>query len=249
MPQTKELCFGPIAPYYDDLMRRVPYYMWANYYRLLLAHQGVSARRLLDVCCGTGSVAELLTDERFEVTGIDISAPMIEVARQKALESGREVRYEVADACVFDLGERFDAAYSFFDSLNYITDPADLRAAIARVAAHLLPGGSFVFDLNTEFAFAAKLFDQHDMKKSAPIRYKWVGHWDPGTRLIRVDMEFWRGKEWFTETHWQRAYSDEEIRGYLADAGFGRIECFESYTLDRPRAKSDRVHYAAILGA
>ena len=44
---------------------------------------------------------------------------------------------EVADAGSFDLGERFDAAYSFFDSLNYITDPGHLQRALHRVAAQL----------------------------------------------------------------------------------------------------------------
>ena len=53
--------------------------------RRLLHHP----RRLLDACCGTGTVAEMLTREGFEVSGFYISAPMIERARAKAQRKRR----------------------------------------------------------------------------------------------------------------------------------------------------------------
>lgn len=238
--------FGPIAPFYDELMRSVPYRMWTGYYLLLLAQQDVKPRTILDVCCGTGILAEMLTREGFEVTGIDLSAPMIDVARRKAARKKLAIRYECQDAAELDLGTTFDAAYSFFDSLNYIVDPERLRQAIARVAAHLNPGGSFVFDLNTAYAFEANLFDQHQLSLKAKVRYDWKGYWDPETRLIRVEMDFWKGDEAFHEVHVQRAHSDFEVREFLAEAGFEEIRCYHSYTLDRPRKNTDRVHYSAI---
>ena len=60
-------------------------------------------------------------------------------------------------------------------------------------------------------------------------------------------MEFWLDEEGFTEEHVQRAHSDEELRAYLDEAGFEVDRTFDSYTLDHPRKKSDRVHYVAIL--
>ncbi len=238
--------FGPVAEHYDQLMRVVPYRMWVSYYLLLLSQQGVRPKRLLDVCCGTGTMAELLADEGFEVAGFDLSAQMVEQAREKAKLRLRAMRYEVMDAASFDLGEQYDAAYSFFDSLNYITDPAALQSAFHRIAAHLPPGGSLVFDLNTQYAFESRLFDQKDLKPRSLVRYEWKGEWDPESRLIRVFMRFWTAEGEFTETHVQRAYSDDEVRGMLDAAGFEDVQCYHSYTLDRPRGKSDRVHYAAL---
>ena len=238
--------FGPIAPFYDELMRSVPYRMWTGYYLLLLSQQGVKPERILDVCCGTGTVAEMLTREGFQLTGVDLSAPMIEEARRKAKRKKLAIRYECQDASEMDLGERFDAAYSFFDSLNYITNPERLRLAIRRVARHLEPGGSFIFDLNTAYAFEAKLFDQCQLNVRAKLRYDWRGNWDPATRLIRVDMDFWKEDQTYHEEHWQRAHSDDEIRQWLSEAGFAEIRAYHSYTLDKPRKKSDRVHYTAI---
>lgn len=238
--------FGPIASFYDELMQAVPYRMWAGYYLLLLSHQGVRPRTMLDVCCGTGTMCELLTEEGFQLSGFDVSAPMIAEARRKAARKRLDVRYEVADAATFEMEETYDAAFSFFDSLNYITDPAKLSAAIKQVAKHLEPGGSFIFDLNTAYAFEANLFNQQQLSGKKRLRYQWRGDWNPGTRLIHVYMKFWKDGEEFEEIHVQRAYSDEEIRSMLTDAGFGLIRAFHSYSLNPPRYKSDRLHYMSV---
>lgn len=235
--------FTAVAPYYDELMKPVPYRMWVSYYLLLLAQQGMRVRRVLDVCCGTGTMCQMLQAEGLQMSGIDLSAPMIEQARAKALRRNLPIRYEVADASSFDLGARFDAAYSFFDSLNNILEPALLQAAFGCVRRHLETGGSWIFDVNTAYAFETQLFDQKNLRKNAKLQYDWHGSWDPGTKLIRVDMKFWREGREFTETHYQRAYGDEEIRSMLALAGFVDVRAFHSYTLDPPRERSDRVHY------
>ncbi len=238
--------FGPVAPYYDELMSEVPYDMWSGYYQLLLAQLSTNPKTMLDVCCGTGNVTELLAQEGFALTGFDISGPMIDVAKRKAKEKGLDIEYHVADAANLNLGKQFDAAYSFFDSLNYITDPAHLAKAIKRVGEHTRMGGSFIFDVNTAYAFEKKMFDQQDLRKNTRLKYRWRGDYDSEARMIRVSMEFWlEGKE-FHEEHVQRAHSDEEIRTYLSDAGFEVAHVYESYTLDRPRKASDRLHYVAL---
>lgn len=238
--------FGPVAAFYDELMREVPYRMWAAYYLLLLSTLEERPKTALDVCCGTGVMAELLHDEGIRVEGFDLSEPMVRQARFKARDKGLDLRYEVADAAEFEMGRTYEGAYSFFDSLNYIVEPERLQSALNRVAAHLFPGASFVFDVNTAYAFETDLFTQRKLSPSARVRYDWQGRWDPASRIIEVDMRFWHeGREIF-ERHVQRAYSDEELRAMLELAGFERIVAYHSYTLDRPRATSDRLHYVCL---
>lgn len=239
--------FGPIAAHYDLLMANVPYDMWAGYYRLLLTQQGLDPDTLLDVASGTGTVAEILTEQGYTVTGFDLSEAMITEAKAKAVRQDLPITYHVADACTLDLGVKFEGAYSFFDSLNYITTLEGLQQAIASVARHLEPGGSFVFDVNTAYAFEAQMFNQEDQRKRALIKYVWTGNYDPETRIIRVEMNFERNGETFQEVHVQRAHSDDEIRDALRQAGFASCVAFDSYTLDRPRKNSDRVHYLALM--
>jgi len=238
--------FGPIAPYYDELMAGVPYRMWVGYYLLLLSQQDVHPKRILDVCCGTGTMAEMLQKEGFELTGIDISPGMIEAAKKKAAKKKLPIRYECMDAADFELADTFDAALSFFDSLNNIVDPERFQAALGQVAKHVKPGGSFIFDLNMAFAFEQQMFTQKRMHPQARLRYDWVGDWDPESRLITVRMKFWYQGEEIEETHVQRAYEDEEVRAMLKEAGFRNVQAYDSYSLNPLRRRSDRAHYAAL---
>jgi ubiquinone/menaquinone biosynthesis C-methylase UbiE len=246
MDNTAAQAFGPVAPYYDDLMSTVPYRMWVAYYLLLLSQQDAHPKTILDVCCGTGNMCELLHDEGFTMSGVDLSPRMIEEAKRKAKENDLPIDYWCMDASNFELNRTFDAALSFYDSLNNIIDASALQKAFHRVAAHVKPGGSWIFDMNTAYAFEQRMFDQQNLKPSADLRYKWIGDWDPASRIITVHMSFWDKEREFKETHVQRAYDEFQIREMLAKAGFTDVFSYHSYTLDPPRKKSDRIHFTAI---
>ncbi|MBL8048570.1 MAG: class I SAM-dependent methyltransferase [Chthonomonas sp.] len=240
--------FTAIAPYYNELMGAVDYEMWADYLLLLLEMRESHPADVLDVCCGTGTVSELLADMGYRVLGVDLSAPMIDEAQKRVANHPEQLEFIAADAATFASERRFDAAFSFFDSFNYITDLGHLRKVFANIARHLKPGTPFIFDLNTAYAFEAKMFDQEDTRKRSRVRYKWVGDYDPGTHVIRVNMQFWVDGREFTETHVQRAHSEDEIVDLLDAAGFTDIMIYDSYTLSPPRKRSDRVHYVATRG-
>lgn len=227
-------------------MRPVPYRMWVSYYLLLLSMQEVKPKTMLDMCCGTGTMTEFMTREGFEVEGFDLSADMIEMARKKAAKKKLNIRYEVANATNVDMGRTYDAVFCFFDSFNNITEADDLQQAFESAYKHLNRGGSFIFDMNTSYAFEAKLFNQQDLAKTSKIRYRWRGEWDPKTRKIHVTMKFWVGDQVFEELHIQRAYELEATLDMLIEAGFKDIKFFHSYTLQPPREKSDRIHFTAI---
>ena len=240
-----EESFGPVAPYYDELMRSVPYRMWTSYYLLLLAHQNVRPKQILDVACGTGTMCEMLVEEGMSMAGFDLAPGMIARAREKAFEKGVDIRYEVADARTFAMGEPFEAAFSFFDSLNNILEPEGVLETFKRVAAHLPSGGSWIFDLNTAYAFEERMFDQRSGPR-AKLKYDWIGSYDKPSRIITVDMKFRYEGEEFHEVHRQRAHPRDEVISMLEEAGFGEIRTFHSYTLNPVRHKSDRVHYACL---
>ena len=243
----QEDSFRLVAPFYDELMSGVPYDEWVEYYRLILTLNNSKPKHLLDVCCGTGIMAELFARIGFSVHGFDLSAPMIEVAKERAALTGLPITFEAADATTFETKTLFDGAFSFFDSLNYLATPELLDAALNHVATALKPGAYFVFDLNTEYAFLHKMFDQKDMKKRSKLQYDWKGDYDPATRQIAVTMDFWfEGKHTQVIQH-QRAHPLDEVRDQLIGAGFKQVRSYHSYTLDRPRKNSDRVHFVARL--
>lgn len=243
--------FAEIAPFYDELMSGVPYIWWVAYLEMLLDRFGASPTRVLEIACGTGSVTELVAANGYTVVGVDLSEPMVEIARKKSRISGIPVRYEAQDAAELSLGDKYDLAFSFFDSLNYISDPECLQRAFCRIAEHLEPDSLFIFDLNTEFALANRMFDQKETRRDRPLRFVWKSSYDEVTRLCRIDMRFWwksGGRQRNLEVeHLQRAYTQEEILAMLDRAGFESVAIYESYTLKPPTRNTDRVHHVARL--
>ncbi len=220
----------------------VPYTMWVGYLKLLWANFDVKPKEVLEVCCGTGKLCRLLALDDYEATGVDISESMVEEGNKIAKKNGLYIRLYCQDAAEMKLGRKFDAAFSFFDSLNYLADPLRCARAIARTAEHLKPGGLFAFDVNTPYAFEQRMFDQEDMRPQIKVRYSWKGDWDADAKICNVKMKFWVGTTAFEEVHTQRAHSIDELTGWMSDAGFVSIRCYDAFTLDPPRGRSDRIH-------
>jgi SAM-dependent methyltransferase len=109
--------------------------------RRIIEELSPGAKTLLDVACGTGAhLAELRL--WYEVEGADLSPAMLAVARDRL----PGIQLHEADMRTIDLGRTFDVVICLFSSIGYITDPPEMRSAVARLAAHVAPGGVLILD-------------------------------------------------------------------------------------------------------
>ncbi|MBI3912333.1 MAG: methyltransferase domain-containing protein [Armatimonadetes bacterium] len=238
--------FTDVAHLYDNLMAVVPYRQWVDYVERLWEWFGAQPRVVLDLACGTGNVALELHRRGYEVEGVDNSAPMLRMARRKA--RGRFRLYQ-QDARALDLPRTYDACVSLFDSLNYLIQPEDLASAFQGVHRHLVPGGVFIFDVNTIRALELGMFNQTGHGRDPSLHYVWKSQWHPETRLCAIDMEFHlqtaTGTRTFYERHVQRGYTLDEIRGALESTGCEVLGVFEAFTFHAPTARTDRYYFVA----
>lgn len=96
---------------------------------------------ILDMGCGPGWTSVFLARAGYQVTGVDISERMIEIARERSELEGCPAEFHVGDMEELDLGRYdFDGAM-FFDCLHHC--PAYDRALL-RVHEHLRPGGTLL---------------------------------------------------------------------------------------------------------
>jgi SAM-dependent methyltransferase len=238
--------FGPVAPYYDQLMLGVPYRQWVDYIERILERHGGTARRVLDLACGTGQVGCEMIRRGYEVVGVDLAEPMtVACAGQTP-----PMPAAVMDAQRLGLrAESLDLVVSLYDSLNYILDPAGLQACFNEVYDALRPDGLLIFDLNTIRALRIGLFTQNNLGSDELLQYAWTPEWDPQTRICTVTMWFnWLGEggpRQFTEMHYQRGYSTREVQEMLRIAGFAQSSVYHAYTFRRPTRWSDRVFHVA----
>lgn len=99
---------------------------------------------VLDLACGTGRIAIPIAEVGIQVTGLDLSRPMLDYGRLKA--GSLPVRFVEADCRTFDLDERFRLAVMSGHGFQFMLSDDDQRALLVRAHRHLLPGGVFAFE-------------------------------------------------------------------------------------------------------
>ncbi|MGH9803662.1 MAG: class I SAM-dependent DNA methyltransferase [Candidatus Acidiferrales bacterium] len=202
---------------------------------------------VLDLGCGTGGHALLLAARGYRVTGVDASEAMLARARRKAESAGAAVRFHCASIEELALGEHFDAAVSLFNVINYLASPEALRAGLARIRAHLLPGGLFLFDFRHGVPA---------VRSYAPLRFKWFDarpHFllrvsetelDAAQQLHRTTFtclvyEGDRLLRRFQETHVLRYLFPGEVEDELREAGLRLLHLCPAFQLDSPPGEED----------
>ena len=220
--------FGNYARYYDLLYRDKDYAGEAAYVAGLLRRHAPAARSVLELGCGTGRHAELLSGAGYRIMGIDRSAEMLTRARERSDAAGTGLEFAQGDICALDLGRRFDAALSLFHVVSYQVDNDALRGLFAGVRDHLVAGGVFVFDA---WYGPAVLTDRPAVRvlRLADERIEVTRVAEPVMHAARnvVDVNYeilirdkaGGGVEQVCESHAMRYLFEPEIELLLAEAG------------------------------
>jgi SAM-dependent methyltransferase len=142
--------FDSYAQYYDLLYQDKNYVAEVEYIVSHIRVHTPKAKHILELGCGTGAHAEHLARMGYTVHGIDMSEKML--ARAEVRKEGLPA--DVAARLSFSLGDvrsvrtndTYDVVTSLFHVMSYQSTNDDLAAAFETAAAHLLPGGLFLYD-------------------------------------------------------------------------------------------------------
>ena len=198
---------------------------------LALKHYPPGAE-LLDLCCGTGQLASVLTERGYRVTGVDGSEQMLRYARQHAPNAS----FTCADARDFELPDEFAIIISTYDSLNHLLTLEDVEAVFRNVYRHLKTGGIFVFDMNLDSGFRSRWTERFHILSEASavlINSRYDEADKLGTKRMNItaftqdetDRALWRRNDVALT---QRAYSVDELTEALTTADFDAIEVFDA---------------------
>jgi SAM-dependent methyltransferase len=139
--------FDRYAKYYDILYSDKDYNKECDFIEnALLKFSGKKPKKILDIGCGTGNHMTVLLSRGYDVTGIDPSASMAELAEKKVRNLGFNNRVLVSKMSDFQVDKPFDAAICMFAALNYVTDTEDLVRSLANTRKHLKKEALFLFD-------------------------------------------------------------------------------------------------------
>ena len=239
-----------LAGCYDELTYDVAYAAWADYIERHF-RRGIPGKTILDLACGTGSLTRELALRGYEMIGVDLSPEMLAEAAEKNRDLGENVIPPIF-LCQpmekLDLYGTIDACVCCLDSVNYVTDPKKLKQAFQRVHTFLLPGGLFLFDVNTVEKLSA-LDGQVFLDETEDTYCVWRTEYHRGLCTYYMDL-FYRHRDgaWQRELeiHRQRAYTTEELTGWLRAAGFNDIRTWGDGKLRRPTENEQRIYFSCI---
>lgn len=138
--------YDALADSYDLFTAHHDYDSWTADLERLAAGAGLRGTRLLDVACGTGKSLMPFAERGYQVTGCDISRPMI---RHAAAKAGPDVRLEVLDMRALPTLGEFDLVTCLDDAFNYLLTFDEVLATLEGLRRNLAPEGVAIFDVNT----------------------------------------------------------------------------------------------------
>ena len=241
--------YDALAPWYDSLTADVPYAEYAGFYERLFRENGGEFKLILDLCCGTGTLALMMAERGYDMIAADGSEEMLMCARNKAYASGGPAPLFICQgAAELDLYGTVDAAYSSLDSLSYVS-PDELDECFGRLRLFIRPGGLLVFDLRTP-EFLRAMDGSVSVDETDDVFCVWRGRFDEKARLLRYGMDiFSRIKDdtysHANEEHVEYAHDLDVVTGMLSGHGFVNVRICP----DGPMAGPDRVYIACERGS
>ena len=244
------MAYNEFAYFYDEFNGEADYDALYRYITAELQAHGIRDGILADLGCGTGDLTLMLTQAGYDVIGIDRSEEMLAQAVEKCRGAG-----EIAPMFLHQSMERLDlygtidACVCCLDSVNYVTRPKTLAKAFQRVHTFLMPGGLFLFDINTPEKLRG-LDGQVFLDESEDAYCVWRAEFSPRRRICTYGMDVFRLEPtglWSRgeELHEEYAYEPAELEELLRQAGFSHIRQYGELKFRAPKPGEGRIFFAA----
>lgn len=241
--------YTALAVGYDAVMAHVDYPAWAAYVQRLLRLHAPEVRSIIELGCGTGTLAVALQPYGPPPTGyayraFDGSEAMLEVARETARRAGRPVTFARADFREPVPGPPADAVVLVYDGLNYLLDPAEVAVLLQNIHDALMPGGVAVIDQSTPANSLNHADGFDDAGETEAFRYLRTSRFDAATNLHTTEFTFtFPDGACAVETHVQRAYGLGETRALIEASPLVEVAAYDEFETEAADAESERVHW------
>lgn len=240
--------YKDFARVYDEFMDQTPYDEWLlNIRNVFKKYKIKENAQVLDLGCGTGKMARRLKKAGYQVTAVDNSMDMLEVA---ASEEDDGILYVLQDMVSLELPDKMDAVISICDCMNYILEEEDLKETFTRVKRFLKEDGVFMFDMNSHYKYREILACNTFAEDREDASFIWDNFYDESDRINEYQLSLFIQNEQGTynkyeELHLQKAYDEAEIKELLHEAGFTSVTVCDADTMEEVKEDTQRLYFIA----
>ena len=237
--------YSDFAYVYDHLMHKdIDYEKWADYIENIFSMYDISPNLVCDLACGTGNMTIPLSKRGYDMTGIDISEDMLNIAREKANDDN--ILFLNQNISNVDLYGTMGAFTCMIDGVNYLISPKSLYNMFYRIKNCFLDkDGIFIFDISSRYKLKNIIGNNTFIHNEPSVFYSWQNRYIENKNLSDMFLTFFvknkNSYHRFEERHLQRAYTPKELIPMLKKAGFKRIDTFDELTFNPPSDTSERI--------
>ncbi len=245
------MIYDLLAPFYDEINRDIDYVKWADFIEAVIKKEyNGTPELLLDLGCGTGRMTLELAARGYDMTGVDYSPEMLDIAREEAERQGRDVLWLCQDMREFELYGTVDVAVCCLDGMNHLTSKTDLEKCLSLVHNYLVPGGLFIFDINGKHKFESIYADRSYVMEEDGAMCVWQNLYNGKTKLcdfyITLFKELDDGSyERYDECQRERMYTIRSIKQSLLKTGLEPIGAYADFAFREATDADERIYVVA----
>jgi SAM-dependent methyltransferase len=246
------MIYDLLAPFYDEVNKDINYSEWADFIEAVISrYSKVKPELILDLGCGTGKMTLELAKHGYDMTGIDISPEMLDIARSISEKEGYsdKMLWLCQDMTEFELYGTVDVTVSCLDCINHLKDKKSLDKCLSLVHNYLVPNGLFIFDINVKRKFEEVYADNTYVMEEGGNVCVWQNYYNSARGLcdfyITVFKEGADGRyDRYDDVQREKMYTLRSITSALARAGFEFIGAYKDFSFTPATDADDRIYIA-----
>ena len=248
------MIYDLLAPIYDSINSDIDYSEWADFIEKIIARDYKQGKPelVLDLGCGTGSMTLELARRGYDMTGIDYSPEMLDIARNRAIDEGLESKmlWLCQDMTEFELYGTVDVTVSCLDSLNHLTGNQDLESCLKLVHNYLIPDGLFIFDINGKYKFENIYSDNSYVIEQDGSFCVWQNYSDEKSKLCDFYITLFKEGQngtyrRYDEVQTEKMYTLRTVKSLLKKCGFELIGVYSDFDFTEGTDNNERLYIAA----
>ena len=246
------MIYDLLAPFYDKINKDIDYSKWADFIEKIVdKHCGRVPELWLDLGCGTGSMTIELAKRGRDMTGIDYSPEMLNLARERSEHLGLEnILWLCQDIRNFELYGTVDVCVSCLDTINHLKSSKDLNACLDLVHNYLAPDGLFIFDINGKYKFENVYGDNSYVMEEDNAVCIWQNYYNPKTQKCDFYITLFEENEYgsydrYEEQQVERMYTLRSIKKHLSDNSLEFLGAYSDFDFNDATDSSERIYVVA----
>ena len=210
--------YKEFAKYYDKFYQNKNYKKETEFLKNFINAND----KILDVGCGTGIHTALLTDNGFEVDGLDLNKEMLEIAKTRL-----KTNLYWQNILEIDISKKYNMIISMFAVFNHLKDTDELMRGLMNLKQLLHDGGKIIIDLHNPQSSGSKIDTYDNMTRVM----KW--NYDRSLKIEKSDIIFEIDGIKYTDTHTFRIFTIDEMKECCERVGLKVVIVYENYDINK----------------